>query len=180
MDCGFCMAHISDTSNGGATIIILVFHVSLFCVPTSSTASPFNIQYWLRTLACPPNVSFSYLYGWSNFWFLSNLWGFVSVLLCRPKNSWKHENVLWLQNWKRLRFGRVSRTLDFSKLRSWTSPKPFSSGLKPLFQSEARSETRCIDMKKIFYSHANNMAVFMPTLMSSCVVHTHLTDDFNV
>ena len=49
MDCGLCMAHTSDTSNGGATIIIVVFHVSMFCVPTSSTASPFNIQYWLRT-----------------------------------------------------------------------------------------------------------------------------------
>ena len=60
------------------------------------------------------------------------------------------------------------------------SVNPIETLLKRLFQSEARSETRCIDMKKIFYSHANKMAVFMPTLMSSCVVHTHLTDDFNV
>ena len=54
MDCWLSMAHTSDTSNGGATIIILVFHVSVFCVPTSSTASPFDIQYWLRTPCLSP------------------------------------------------------------------------------------------------------------------------------
>ena len=45
MDCGLCMTHTPDTSNGGATIIILVFHVSMFCVLTSSAASPCDVQY---------------------------------------------------------------------------------------------------------------------------------------
>ena len=182
MDFGLCMAHTDQTHhrNSGATVLcsVFMFPCSVFLPEALFHHVIYNTD--SKPLACPPNVSFSYLYGWSNFWFLSNLWGFVSVLLCRMKNSWKHENVWWLQNWKRRRFGRVSRTLEFSKLKSWTSPKPFSSCLKPLFQSEASSETRCIDMKKIFYSHANKMAVFMPTLTSSCVVHTHLTDDFNV
>ena len=180
MDCWLCMAHTPDTSNGGATIIILVFHVSMFCVLTSSAASPFDIQYWLKTPRLSSERQLFISLRLIKFLISLELVRICQCFTFRPKNSWKHENVSWLQNWKRRRFGRVSRTLDFSKLKSWTSPKPFSSCLKPLFQSEARSETRCIDMKKIFYSHTNKMAVFMPTLTSSCVVHTHLTDDFNV
>ena len=73
---------------------------------------------------------------------------YSGLLLCQPRSprscrvsEWvtqimyvsEGENVLWLQNWKRRRFGLVSRTVDFSKLKFWTSPKPFPSCLKPLF-----------------------------------------------
>ena len=131
-------------------------------------------------LACPRNVSFSYLYGWSNFWFRT--FEDLPVLsFASRKISWKHENVLWLQKWTRRRFGRVSRTLDFSKLKyhlkSWTSPKPFPSCQKPLFQSESKWEA--VDKKIVFfYSHSNKMVVFMSSFKH--VAQTHLTEDFNV
>ena len=97
------------------------------------------------------------------------------------KMSWKHENVLWLQKWKRRRFERVSRTLDFSKLKShlksWTSPKPFPSCQKPLFQSESKCEA--IDIKIFFILIQINVSFkFMSSFKR--VAQTHLTDDFNV
>ena len=82
-------------------------------------------------LACPRNVSFSYLYSWSNSDFSRTCEDLPVFYFAGRKMSRKHENVLWLQKWKRRRFGRVSRTLDFSKLKSHlksrTPPKPFPS-----------------------------------------------------
>ena len=115
-------------------------------------------------LACPRNVSFSYLYSWSNFWFLTNLRGFASVLqLLAEKCQESTKMCCGFKKWTRHCFGPVSRTLDFSKLKShlksWSSPKPFPSCQKPLFQSESKCEA--IDMKIVFNSHSNKMLVFM-------------------
>ena len=152
MDCGLCMAHTSDTSNCGATIIIVVFHVSMFCVPTSSTQNPLPV---LGTSAFHISTA-DQISGFSRTCEDLSVFYFAS-----RKMSRKNENVLWLQKWKRRRFGRVSRTLDFSKLKShlksWTSPKTFPSGQKPVFQSESKCEA--IDIKIVFHSHSNKCLI---------------------
>ena len=98
MDYGLCMAHTSDTSNGGATIIILVFHVSMFCVPTSSTASPFNIQYCLRTPCLSSERQFFISLQLIKFLISHELARICQCFtVAGRKMSRKHENVLWLQ-----------------------------------------------------------------------------------
>ena len=94
MDCGLCMAHTSDTSNGGATIIIVVFHVTMFCVPTNSTASPFNIQNPLPVLGTSAfHISTAdQISGFSRTCEDLSVFYFAS-----RKMSRKNENVLWLQ-----------------------------------------------------------------------------------
>ena len=139
MDYGLCMAFTSDTSNGGATIILLFSFFMLPCSVFPPVALLHHLIYNTDSepLACPRNIRFhiSTADQISDF---SRICEPLSVFYFASRNmSRKNENVLWLQKWKSRRFGRVSWTLK-SHLKSWTSPKPFPSCQKPLFSKRVQ------------------------------------------
>ena len=124
-------------------------------------------------LVCPRNVSFHISTADQISDFSRTCEDLSVFYFAGRKMSRKHENVLWLQKWKRRRFGRVSRTLDFSKLKSHlksgTSPKPFPSSQCLCFKASLNAK---LLIWKLFFILIQIKWSFLCSLLSASLRRT--------